>query len=81
LILKKFANTIQRNMVNKPDVIAIHRDLELAHFDDGTTIPISDWYDDSGDAVEIEDATFATARYRDKYVSINLNHFPKGYEL
>ena len=67
-------------MANKPDVIAIHRDLELAHFDDGTTIPISDWYDDSGDAVEIEDATFATARYRDKYVSIDLKHFPKGLE-
>lgn len=73
-------NEAQRNMANKLDVIAIHRGLELAHFDDGTTMSITDWYDDSGDECEIEDATFATARYRDKYVSIDLRHFPKGLE-
>jgi hypothetical protein len=67
-------------MANKPNVIAIHRDLELAHFDDGTTMSITDWYDDSGDECEIEDATFAITRYRDKYVSIDLKHFPKKFE-
>ncbi len=59
------------------DVEAINRADGTALFDDGTMMDIDDWYDDSGDSCEPEDASFCVARERDRYWSIDLSKFER----
>jgi hypothetical protein len=60
------------------DVEAVHRENGIALFNDGTTAEIIDWYDDSGDYCEPEDASFAiVGDIRTGYWTIDLSKFEK----
>lgn len=63
------------------DVEAVHRENGIALFNDGTTAEIIDWYDDSGDYCEPEDATFCVARDGFDYWSIDLSNRAKGKQV
>ena len=61
------------------DVEAINREEGIALFDDGTTQEIIDWYDDSLDYCEPDDASFAICGdIRNGYWMIDLSKFEKA---
>lgn len=59
------------------DVEAINRAEGICLFDDGSSMEVDSWWDDSGDECEPEDAAFAVARERDRYWSIDLSKFER----
>lgn len=60
------------------DVEAVHRQKGIVLFDDGTTMKVADWYDDSGDICGPDDATFAVCgNIRSGFWTIDLSKFER----
>jgi hypothetical protein len=59
------------------DVEAVNRAIGICLFDDGSSVEVDSWWDDSGDECKPKDATFAVARERDRYWSIDLSKFER----
>lgn len=60
-------------------VIAVHREKEVAMLDDGALIPVTNWLDEDGEFCEADDAAVCVAGNDEEgWYTIDLSSFVKA---